>query len=216
VLEKTPHVLVVGEGVTALAREMGVPWVPESYFYTERKWNELLERLNLKVPFGAPLPGRGDTTGTGRMTTLPPDVPGDPLRFGTVGAVALDAAGNLAAGTSTGGRITKRPGRVGDSPIIGAGTYANDICAVSTTGLGEKHMVLLTAKEIAVLMAYRGMSAQAAADHALKVELTALGGEGGVIVVDREGDIAMTYTGDGMYRGWVREDGKIEVRIHER
>ena len=216
VLEKTPHVLVVGEGVTALAREMGVPWVPESYFYTERKWNELLERLDMKVPYGAPLPGRGDTTGTGITRALPPDVPGDPLRFGTVGAVALDARGNLAAGTSTGGRITKRPGRVGDSPIIGAGTYANDICAVSTTGLGEKHMVLLTSKEVAVLMAYRGMSVQEAADHAVKVELVALGGEGGAIAVDRDGNIATPYTGDGMYRGWVREDGKIEVRIHER
>ena len=129
----------------------------------------------------------------------------------------MDAQGNLAAGTSTGGRIIKRPGRVGDSPIIGASTYANnDIVAVSTTGLGEKHMVLLTAKEIAVLMAYRGMSVQDAADHALKVELVGLGGSGGAIALDKNGNFATPYTDNGMYRGWVREDGVIEVRIYDR
>jgi beta-aspartyl-peptidase (threonine type) len=136
--------------------------------------------------------------------------------YGTVGAVALDSEGNLAAGTSTGGRIAKRPGRVGDSPIIGASTYANnDICAVSTTGLGEIQMVLLTAKEIASLMAYRGMSVEEAADNAVKEQLVALGGGGGAIVLDADGNIAMPYTGQGMYRGWVREDGAIHVRIHE-
>jgi L-asparaginase / beta-aspartyl-peptidase len=208
VLEKTPHVLVAGEGVLALAQEMGVPWVPESYFYTEEKWNELLQRMNLKVPFGTPIP---------RGSTAPQDDPKDTGLWGTVGAVALDAQGNLAAGTSTGGRITKRPGRVGDSPIIGAGTYANNnIVAVSTTGLGEKHMVLLTAKEIASLMAYKGMSVQEAADYALKTELVALGGSGGAIALDKNGNFATPYTETGMYRGWVRSDGVIEVRIYER
>src|SRR5262245_26291676 len=211
VLEKTPHVLVAGEGVTALAREMGVPWVPESYFYTEEKWNELNERMNLKVPFGTPFP-RGNTPGT-----PPKEDPNDVKLWGTVGAVALDAQGNLAAGTSTGGRITKRPGRVGDSPIIGASTYANNnIVAVSTTGLGEKHMVLLTSKEIASLMAYKGMSVQDAADYALKTELVGLGGAGGAIALDKHGNFATPYTDNGMYRGWVREDGVVEVRIYER
>jgi beta-aspartyl-peptidase (threonine type) len=207
VLEKTPHVLVAGEGVMALAQEMGVLWVPESYFYTEEKWNELNERMNLNVPFGTPFP-RGNP---------PQDDPKDVKLWGTVGAVALDAQGNLAAGTSTGGRITKRPGRVGDSPIIGASTYANnDIVAVSTTGLGEKHMVLLTSKEIASLMAYKGMSVQDAADYALKTELVGLGGSGGAIALDKHGNFATPYTDTGMYRGWVREDGAIEVRIYER
>lgn len=137
--------------------------------------------------------------------------------MGTVGAVALDARGNLAAGTSTGGRITKRPGRVGDSPIIGASTYANNnIVAVSTTGLGEKHMVLLTGKEIASLMSYRGMAVQEAADYALKKELVDLGGSGGAIALDKNGNFATPYTENGMYRGWVRGDGVIEVRIYER
>jgi beta-aspartyl-peptidase (threonine type) len=208
VLEKTPHVLVAGEGVSALAQEMGVPWVPESYFYTEEKWNELLERLDRKVPFGTPIP---------RTSEPPRDDPADTKLWGTVGAVALDAQGNLAAGTSTGGRITKRPGRVGDSPIIGASTYANnDIVAVSTTGLGEKHMVLLTSKEIASLMKYRGLSVQEAADNALKVQLVALGGSGGAIALDKNGSFATPYTETGMYRGWVRADGVIEVRIYDR
>ena len=208
VLEKTPHVLVAGEGVSALAQEMGVPWVPESYFYTEEKWNELLERMDRRVPFGTPIP----------PTSEPPrDDPADTRLWGTVGAVALDAQGNLAAGTSTGGRITKRPGRVGDSPIIGASTYAsNDIVAVSTTGLGEKHMVLLTSKEIASLMKYRGLSVQEAADDALKVQLKALGGSGGAIALDKNGNFATPYTENGMYRGWVRADGVIEVRIYDR
>jgi beta-aspartyl-peptidase (threonine type) len=206
VLEETPHVLVVGEGAGALAQEMGVSWVPESYFYTERKWKELLERLERQVPYGTPIP----------RSARPPaqDDPADAGLWGTVGAVALDADGNLAAGTSTGGRITKRPGRIGDSPIIGASTYANnETVAVSTTGLGEIHMVLLTAKEISSLMQYRGMSVQDAADDAVKVQLVKLGGGGGAIAMDPEGNIAMTFTGEGMYRGWVRNDGKIEVRI---
>lgn len=210
VLEETPHVLVVGEGASALAREFGVPWVPEAYFYTERKWTELLERLEMEVPYGAPMPRRA-------VGSLEPEDPTDTDLWGTVGAVALDAEGNLAAGTSTGGRITKRPGRVGDSPIIGASTYANnDIVAVSTTGLGEKHMVLLTAKEIASLMQYRGMSVGEAADDAVKRQLVALGGGGGAIAMDAQGNVATPYTGEGMYRGWVREDGVIEVRIYER
>ena len=205
VMEKTPHVLVVGEGAVAFAQEMGVKWVPESYYYTERKWNELIERLEKETPYGTAIKRSGN----------PPDED-DPGLYGTVGAVALDSEGNLAAGTSTGGRITKRPGRVGDSPIIGASTYANNrICAVSTTGLGEKHMVLLTAKEISSLMAYRGMSVEEAADNAVKEQLVALGGGGGAIVLDAEGNIARPYTGRGMYRGWVREDGTITVRIHE-
>ena len=163
-----------------------------------------------KVPYGTTIPSSARRPPT-------PDDPADTGLWGTVGAVALDADGNLAASTSTGGRITKRPGRVGDSPIIGASTYANnETVAVSTTGLGEKHMVLLTAKEISSLIQYRGMSVEAAAEDALKVQLVALGGGGGVIAMDKEGNIAAPYTDNGMYRGWVRQDGRIEVRIFDR
>ena len=209
VMEKPPHVLVVGEGANALAQEMGVPWVPESYFYTERKWKELLERLERQEPYGTPIP-------TSAPSSSSNDNPADSGLWGTVGAVALDANGNLAAGTSTGGRITKRPGRIGDSPIIGASTYANnETVAVSTTGLGEIHMVLLTAKEISSLIQYRGMSVQEATDNAVKVQLVKLGGGGGAIAMDPTGNIAMTFTGAGMYRGWVKEDEQIEVRIFD-
>jgi beta-aspartyl-peptidase (threonine type) len=106
---------------------------------------------------------------------------------------------------------------VGDSPIIGAGTYANNnTVAVSTTGLGEYQMVLLTAKEISSLVQYRGMSLSEAADNAVKVQLVQLGGGGGAVAIDKAGNIAAPYTGDGMYRGWVRQDGKFEVRIFDR
>lgn len=204
VLEQTPHVLLAGEGAVAFAQEMGVPWVAESYYYTERKWQDLIDRLENEIPYGT-------------QRRRPLSDPDDPGLYGTVGAVALDAEGNLAAATSTGGRITKRPGRVGDSPIIGASTYANnEICAVSTTGLGEKHMVLLTAKEISSLMAYKGMSVEEAANHTVKEQLVELGGGGGAIVVDSKGNLAMPYTRNGMYRGWVRQDGVTEVRIAER
>ena len=209
VMERTPHVLVAGEGVMALAKELGVPLEPESYFRTEEKWQELQDRLRLEVPFGGDLPpvGLGPTE----------DDPHDTKLYGTVGAVALDVNGNLAAGTSTGGRILKRPGRVGDSPIIGASTYANNaVVAVSTTGLGEKHMVLLTGKEIAALMQYGGLNVQQAADRAVRQELVELGGGGGAIAVDRHGNFATPFTESGMYRGWVREDGVVEVRVYDR
>jgi len=208
VMEQTPHVLLAGEGATAYAQTVGVPWVPDSYFHTEEKWEELVARLERDAPYGKEL-SREEMV----RNAPPQDEHGD---LCTVGAVALDSKGTLAAGTSTGGRITKMPGRVGDSPIIGAGTYANnEICAVSTTGLGEVQMVLLTAKEIACLMAYRRLPVEAAADLAVKEKLVALGGSGGAVVLDRQGALAMPYTTAGMYRGWVREDGRSQVMIHE-
>ena len=129
--------------------------------------------------------------------------------------MALDKGGNLAAGTSTGGRVKKRPGRVGDSPIIGASTYANNqTCAVSTTGLGEKHMVLLTSKEISALMEHRGMSVKDAADLVVMKKLVEIGGGGGAIAMDKNCHIAMPFIGEGMYRGYMLEDGKAVVKIY--
>ena len=210
VMEDTPHVLLVAEGALAFAQEQGVEWVPQSYFYTERKWKDLIRRLKQNSPYGTKLKS---------VTSIEPSRKSNPIDsglFGTVGAVALDKHGNLAAGTSTGGRITKRPGRVGDSPIIGASTYANNnTCAVSTTGLGEKHMVLLTAKEISALMAYKDMSIQEAADNAMKEQLVAIGGGGGAIAMDKYGNIGISYTGQGMYRGYVFNDGKITIKIYK-
>ena len=211
VMEKTPHVLLSGEGALSFAQEQGVALMPPEYFYTERKWQSLQQRLKEDIPYGADV---GDPELPPALLQGRPEPDED--KFSTVGAVALGKDGNLAAGTSTGGRIKKRPGRVGDSPIIGAGTYAkNGVCAVSTTGLGEKHMTLLSAKEIASLMEYMRMPLEAAANRVILEELVEIGGSGGAVTMDREGHIAMPYTTKGMYLGFVYENGNIVVQIFD-
>jgi len=209
VMEETPHVLLVGEGALAFAREQGVMLMPDDYFFSQRRWDDLQRRLREDVPYGAALkPENAPRSSKGGGE-------GDSDHFGTVGAVALDRNGNLAAGTSTGGRIKKRPGRVGDSPIIGASTYANNAtCAVSTTGLGEKHMVLLTAKEISALVEHLSMPLQDAAELVMNEKLVDIGGGGGAIALDRDGNVAMPFTTNGMYRGYVFDDGEIVVEIY--
>jgi beta-aspartyl-peptidase (threonine type) len=200
ILEKTPHVLLVGEGALAFAKEQGAEIRSADYFYTERQWTSLQRRLKEDVPYGGELKEKRE----------------DSDSFGTVGAVALDKNGNLAAGTSTGGRVKKRPGRVGDSPIIGASTYANNqTCAVSTTGLGENHLVLLTSKEISALTAYKGMALKEAVDYVIMKELVEIGGSGGAIAIDKNGNVAMSFTGEGMYRGFILDDGKAVVKIYK-
>jgi beta-aspartyl-peptidase (threonine type) len=139
----------------------------------------------------------------------------DDHRFGTVGAVAVDRYGNLAAGTSTGGMTNKRFGRVGDSPIIGAGTYAdNRTCGVSATGHGEYFIRAAVAHDISALMAYKGMSVREAADAVVKDKLVKLGGEGGVIAMDAAGNVAMSFNSPGMFRGYVNPDGSIVTAIY--
>ncbi len=210
VMDKSPHVLMVADGAEAFALEQGVELVSRDYFYTDRQWKSLLERRKQHTPFG----GRLKSTSS-NSSPEENDSETRSLSYGTVGAVALDKSGNLAAGTSTGGRVNKRPGRVGDSPIIGAGTYANnEACAVSTTGLGEYHMRLLTAREIAVLVTYKGMSLQDAADEVLKRRLVKLGGGGGAIAIDKGGNVAMPFTDNGMYRGYIKSDGKVVINIY--
>ncbi len=206
VMEKSPHVLMIAEGAEAFAQALGVELVPTEYFHTERQRRNLQARLARKIPYGGKLkPGSADLDTEHEYTS-----------HGTVGAVALDRAGNLAAGTSTGGRVNKHPGRVGDSPIIGAGTYANnEACAVSTTGLGEYHMRLLSAREVAVLMTYRGLSVQEALDEVIRKKLVQLGGGGGAVAMDRQGNAAMSFSGAGMYRGSVGPDGRIAVAVYE-
>ena len=209
VMEKTPHVLLVDQGAFAFAKEMEVEIMPDEYFFTERQWNSLQRRLKEDVPYGGKLPPAQDDT-------ITPGKSGNEDLFETVGAVALDKHGNLAAGTSTGGRVKKRPGRVGDSPIIGASTFANNkTCAVSTTGLGEKHMVLLTAKEISSLIDHKGIPLTDAVEDVILNQLVRIGGEGGAISIDKNGNMAWAYTSNGMYRGYVKPDGKIIVKIYE-
>jgi beta-aspartyl-peptidase (threonine type) len=198
VMEKSPHVMMVGSGAEEFAKSQGVKLVSPHYFWTERRWRAY-EAAKARLDSG--------------RTTL---APGDGGKFGTVGAVALDKAGNLAAGTSTGGTSMKRFGRVGDSPIIGAGTYANNLsCAVSGTGDGEFFIRNNVASDICARVRYSGVSINQAASDVVMKELVAQRGEGGVIVMDRRGNIATPFNSAGMYRGWVTADGKVTVKIYK-
>ena len=192
VMEKSPHVMLVGDGAEAFAKKMGMPFVDQKYFYTDERWQSLQKEKAKTSP--APM--------------------SDKDRHGTVGAVALDKAGNLVAGTSTGGTTNKQVGRVGDSPIIGAGTYAdNRTCAVSCTGDGEYFIRSVVAHDISAMMEYKGMPVQAAAQAALD-KAGRLGGTGGLIAIDKQGNFAMPFNTSGMYRGRVGEDGKVIVEIY--
>jgi beta-aspartyl-peptidase (threonine type) len=198
VMEKSPHVMMVGAGAEEFAKSQGVKLVSPHYFWTERRWRSYEAAK-----------ARADS---GRTTALP----AEEQKFGTVGAVALDKAGNLAAGTSTGGTNMKRFGRVGDAPIIGAGTYANNqSCAVSATGDGEFFIRNNVAADICARLRYSGLSLQQAADEVVMKVLVAQGGGGGVIAMDRKGNIATPFNSAGMYRGWVTSDGRITVKIYK-
>jgi beta-aspartyl-peptidase (threonine type) len=196
VMEKSPHVMMVGKGAELFATKMGLEIVDPSYFWTERRWKALQQEL----------------TGKPQAELAP----ASEKKFGTVGAVALDQAGNLAAATSTGGMTDKQYGRVGDSPIIGAGTFAeNESCAVSATGHGEFFIRWTVAYDIAALMKYRGLTVQQAADEVINKKLKTAGGEGGVIALDRNGNFATPFNSEGMYRGWIGSDGKATVKIYK-
>lgn len=208
VMENSPHVMLIGEGAETFARAQGLEEVAPSFFFTERRWRQLedaLRRANLPIPArpqGAPPP----------QAARAPSV--DDHRFGTVGVVALDRAGNLAAGTSTGGTNAKRWGRVGDAPVIGAGTYAqNGVCAVSGTGTGEYFLRLSVARDICARMQLDHQSAETAATAVIDGELTDMGGDGGVIVMDAQGGVAFRMNTPGMYRGRLAAGGQPVVRI---
>ncbi len=199
VMERSSHVLLGGEGAEAFAREQGMELVPQSYFFTERRW-ESMRRARAAEEAGLPVARLGR-----------PDE-----RHGTVGAVALDVHGDLAAGTSTGGLTNKHPGRIGDSPIIGAGTYAsNEGCAVSATGTGEDFMRGVVAYDICARVRYLGQSVREAAEHVVGRVLVERGGEGGVIALGRDGSFAAPFNTPGMYRGWTGPDGRITVHIYD-
>lgn len=203
VMERSPHVMMVGEGAEEFAKQQGMGLVPQKYFYTERRWKEWQQIKGEEKRSNNPSKKRG--RGKQRLA-------GD---LGTVGAVALDKAGNLAAGTSTGGLTNKRFGRVGDSPILGAGTYAdNQTCAVSATGDGEYFIRLAAAHDISAMLAYRGIPVDDAASAVIE-KVGKLGGTGGVIAIDRGGNMAMPFNTEGMYRGYVGADGKPVIKIYE-
>ena len=198
VMEKSPHVMMVGSGAEEFAKTQGVRLVPPYYFWTERRWRAY-ERERARAD-------------SGKTSALP----GEEGHFGTVGAVALDRNGNLAAGTSTGGTEMKRYGRVGDSPIIGAGTYANNLsCAVSGTGDGEYFIRNNVAADICARVRYAHVSLQQAADDVINKELVAQHGGGGVIAMDPQGNIVATFNTEGMYRAWIDTSGKVTVKIYK-
>ena len=201
VMDRTPHVLLIGEGAEALAKEHGLPLMPAEYFITEHRKLQL-QRVQQQEK------ARKAGAKKAQLNSVE--------SIGTVGAVALDKHGNLAAGTSTGGMVNKRFGRVGDSPVIGAGTYAHNLtCAVSGTGHGEFFLRGVVAYDIAAKMEYQGVTlTNAAADVVLR-KLTAAGGRGGVIAVDAQGNVAMPFNTEGMYRGVIRPDGKPWTAIRK-
>jgi beta-aspartyl-peptidase (threonine type) len=194
VMERTPHVLLAGEGAEEFALEQGVTLVPGSYFHTERRWKQLEEAQ------------RADRVANAIADTD---------YFGTVGAVARDRNGNLAAATSTGGMTNKRWGRIGDSPIIGAGTYAdNATCAVSATGSGEYFIRAVVAHEICARVRLSGVPAAVAARDVVHGRLKEIGGDGGVIVVDRDGALSLEFNTEGMFRAARDSRGRREIAIY--
>jgi beta-aspartyl-peptidase (threonine type) len=200
VMEKSPHVMLDCAGAEAFAKANGMELVDPKYFFTQQRWDALQKMKAAE---------KNRASGDGKSFIIT-----DQDRHGTVGAVALDGHGNLAAATSTGGTTNKMPGRIGDTPVIGAGTYANNqTCAVSCTGDGEYFIRAAAAHEVSALMQYRGMKLLEAAQTALDT-VKKLGGEGGMIAIDRNGDIALPFNTNGMYRGYVDPNGKFVIEIY--
>ena len=186
VMDKSPHVMLVGEGAEIFAKSIGMTPEPPKYFYTEMRWKELQEALEEEKKAA---------------------------HHGTVGAVAMDKSGHLAAGTSTGGITNKRYGRVGDSPIIGAGTYADAHCAVSATGWGEFYIRATAAHDICARMEYAHATLADAASQVVMDIVPKLGGDGGVIALDDKGNVTMPYNTEGMFRGTIDAQGNVHTWI---
>lgn len=206
VMEKSEHVMMAGKGAEEFAKKAGLTIVDPSYFYTVERWKGLQQALkqdSMKTVLD-------HDKKAAKLGTINPD-----FKFGTVGAVALDKAGNLAAGTSTGGMTNKRYGRIGDAPIIGAGTYANNATAgVSGTGWGEFYIRTVLAYDLSAMMEYQKLSVEQASKKVIE-KMGKLGGDGGLIALDKNGQVAMEFNTAGMYRGTVTEDGKISVEIYK-
>ena len=210
VMEKSPHVMMTGPGAEKFAKQEGLEIVDPSYFYTEERWKGLqraktLDSLQQLKDSAAKKTSAAAISEEERK-----------FKYGTVGAVALDRHGNLAAATSTGGMTNKKYGRVGDAPIIGAGTYAsNATVAISGTGWGEYFIRLVMAKTISDMLEFGKMKLKDAADEMVMKRLPALGGDGGLIAVDKDGNIAMPFCTEGMYRGYIKDTGEREVKIYK-
>jgi beta-aspartyl-peptidase (threonine type) len=192
VMEKTEHVLLAGDGANQFATAIGAETAPDEYFFTEHRWLQLQEAIaagRIQLDHAAAKP------------------------IGTVGAVACDTSGKLAAATSTGGMTNKHFGRVGDTAMVGAGTYADDVCAVSCTGHGEYFMLGVTAYDVAARMKYKGLGLEAAALETIE-RLTEIKGNGGMIAVDSSGNVVMPFNSEGMYRGWMNSPESMITEIY--
>lgn len=205
VMEKSEHVMMISKGAERFAKEEGLELVDPKYFWTQERWNGLQQALKEDST-------RAVLDHGSKQSKL--GIQNIDSKFGTVGAVALDLQGNLAAGTSTGGMTNKKYGRVGDTPIIGAGTYANnETVGVSCTGWGEFYIRNVAAYDVSALMDYKGLSVDEASRIVID-KIDKMGGDGGLIALDKDGNVAMPFNTAGMYRGTVTEDGKIEVQIY--
>jgi len=208
VMNQSEHVMLSGKGAEQFAKEQGIEIADPSYFYTERRFQSLQrvkereakmkqEEMNKKAAFA-----------------IDPFIKAS--KFGTVGCAALDKNGNLAAGTSTGGMTNKRYNRIGDAPIIGAGTYANNAtCAVSSTGWGEYFIRAMVAHDISALMEYKGLSLQEAATEVIQKKLPDLGGTGGIVAIDNKGEVALEFNTEGMYRAHMNAKGELSIKIYK-
>lgn len=198
VMEQSGHILLIGDGAYRFAEEAGVELCDNTYFFTDRRWQELENAI---------------AAGKVKLDHSPLDPRAGNKPIGTVGAVAVDSYGSLAAATSTGGMTNKKFGRVGDTPIIGAGTYADDLCAVSCTGHGEFFILGVAAYDVAAQMRYKGETLAAAAANTIE-HIEKIGGEGGLIAIDAKGNIVMPFNTEGMYRGYVTTEDKPAAAIY--
>jgi beta-aspartyl-peptidase (threonine type) len=197
VMEKSEHVFLAGSGAIDFAKSVNAVFMPDDYFFVQMRYDQLQEAI------------KSDTVTLDHTETTE-------KKFGTVGAVAIDINGNLAAGTSTGGMTNKKHGRIGDTPIIGAGTYANNnTCAVSCTGHGEFFIRSVVAYDVSCLIEYRGLSLKDAADIVVQQKLVLLGGEGGLIAIDKDSNITLPFNSEGMYRACIKEGESMYIGIYK-
>ena len=215
VMEKTEHLLLAGDGANEFARQINVELAPDEYFFTDLRYRQLLKaRGENSVRLDHSAETKNEKQKTENETQNPKAKSQKPI--GTVGAVACDFLGNLAAATSTGGMTNKRFGRIGDTPIVGAGTYAdNRTCAVSCTGHGEFFMQTVAAYDVAARMKYKNLSLNDSANEVVE-NLRSIGGEGGLIAVDARGNVALPFNCEGMYRAFITSDGEPIVEIYKK
>ena len=206
VMDNSDHVMLAGTGAEVFAQTRGIELVDPEYFYTERRFNSL-QRIKEKE--------KTELDHDGSAAAYDPFIKDS--KFGTVGCAAMDKYGNLAAGTSTGGMTNKRWNRIGDAPIIGAGTYANNAtCAVSSTGWGEYFIRAMVAHDISAMMEYKGSSLEDAAHEVIHNKVGGLGGDGGIVAIDKDGNVAMEFNTAGMYRAHMNAAGDLVIGIYEK